>query len=100
MKKKPEQQLEWLMREMSRDKIDLEKEKNDFIQRIKKLKKDTKWLNKCTFLCANNKVVHRCREIGCNNQFIDSSKFFEDEITSKKIQKQTKSFSDGRIPSF
>jgi hypothetical protein len=28
------------MREMSRDKIDLEKEKNDFIQRIKKLKKE------------------------------------------------------------
>jgi len=40
MKKKSEQQLEWLMREMSRDKIDLEKEKNDFIQRIKKLKKE------------------------------------------------------------
>ena len=45
-----------------------------FLDKIKKLKKDTKWLNKCTFLCANNKVVHRCREIGCNNQFIDSSK--------------------------
>ena len=40
MKKKSEQQLEWLMREMSRDKIDLEKEKNDFIQGIKKLKKE------------------------------------------------------------
>lgn len=40
MKKKSEQQLEWLMREMNRDKIDLEKEKNDFIQRIKKLKKE------------------------------------------------------------
>lgn len=45
-----------------------------FLDKIKKLKKDTKWLYKCTFLCANNKVVHGCSEIGCNNQFVDANK--------------------------
>lgn len=45
-----------------------------FSDKIKKLKRDTKWLYKCTFLCANNKVVHGCTEIGCNNQFVDSNK--------------------------
>lgn len=40
MKKKSEQQLEWLTREMTKDKIKLEKEKNDFINKIKKMKKE------------------------------------------------------------
>ena len=40
MKKKSEQQLEWLVREMNKDKIELEKEKNDFIRKIKKLNKE------------------------------------------------------------
>jgi hypothetical protein len=45
-----------------------------FSDKIKKLKRDTNWLYKCTFLCANNKVVHGCSEIGCNNQFVDANK--------------------------
>lgn len=40
MKKKSEQQLDWLMREMNKDKIELEKEKNDLINKIKKIKKE------------------------------------------------------------
>jgi len=40
MKKKSEQQLDWLMREMNKDKIELEKEKNDLINKIKKMKKE------------------------------------------------------------
>lgn len=40
MKKKSEQQLEWLEREMNKDKIELEKEKKDFINKIKKIKKE------------------------------------------------------------
>ena len=40
MKRKSEQQLDWLMREMTKDKIELEKEKNDFIKKIKNLKKE------------------------------------------------------------
>lgn len=39
---------------------------------IKKLVKQTKWLNKCTLLLANNKIIHGCKEIGCNATFIDS----------------------------
>ncbi len=40
MKKKSEQQLEWLEREMNKDKIELEKQKKDLIDKIKKLKKE------------------------------------------------------------
>jgi hypothetical protein len=40
MKKKSEQQLDWLMREMNKDKIELEKEKNDLINKIKKMKNE------------------------------------------------------------
>ena len=40
MKKKSEQQLDWLMSEMTKDKIELEKEKNDFIKKIKKMNKE------------------------------------------------------------
>ena len=40
MKKKSEQQLEWLEREMMKDKIELEKEKKDFIKKIKQIKKE------------------------------------------------------------
>lgn len=40
MKKKSEQQLDWLVREMNKDKIELEKEKNDLINKIKKMKKE------------------------------------------------------------
>jgi hypothetical protein len=40
----------------------------------KKIVKQTKWLNKCTLLLPNNKVIHGCKEVGCNATFIDSKK--------------------------
>ena len=33
------------------------------------LNKELKWLNKCTMLLANNKIIHGCKEVSCNNQF-------------------------------
>jgi len=37
------------------------------------MNKNTKWLNNCTFLCANNKIVHGCRETDCNITFQDKN---------------------------
>ena len=34
-----------------------------FEKKIKLLEKNTKWLNNCTFLCANNKIIHVCEEV-------------------------------------
>jgi hypothetical protein len=35
----------------------------------KDLVKKSKWLVKCTMLLQNNKVVHGCKEVGCNIEF-------------------------------
>lgn len=35
--------------------------------------KNTKWLNNCTFLCSSNKIIHGCKEIQCNNVFLDKN---------------------------
>ena len=43
----------------------------DYIIKFNKMIKNTKWLTKCTFLCANNMVIHGCKETGCNIQFYD-----------------------------
>ena len=42
-----------------------------FEKKIKLLEKNTKWLNNCTFLCANNKIIHGCEEVSCNISFRD-----------------------------
>ncbi len=42
-----------------------------FLSKVSKLDKNAKWLNKCTFLCADNRVVHDCRELECNITFED-----------------------------
>ena len=42
-----------------------------FIKKYIQLNKDTKWLNKNTFLCANNKVIHGCTEFACSSTFFD-----------------------------
>ena len=40
--------------------------------RIKKLIVSTKWMDKCTFLTIDNRIVHGCKEISCNIHFVDS----------------------------
>lgn len=42
--------------------------------KVNEVFKKTNWLNKCTFLCANNKVVHGCSEIFGNITFEDNKK--------------------------
>lgn len=43
-------------------------DKNIF-KKIKQLIKDTRWMLKCTFLNANNEIIHNCEEIACNIRF-------------------------------
>jgi hypothetical protein len=35
-----------------------------------------KWLNKCTMLLDNDKIVHNCEEINCNNVFEGKNKTY------------------------
>lgn len=49
------------------------KNKKLFIKNLNDLKKNTKWLNKCSFLTADNRVIHGCKEINCNINFIDKN---------------------------
>lgn len=44
---------------------------DQFINSIKSMKKNTKWMEKCTFLAADGSVVHGCKEVGCNIDFQD-----------------------------
>lgn len=37
-------------------------------------KKITDWLYKCTILTANNEIIHNCREISCNIDFVAPNK--------------------------
>jgi len=46
----------------------------NFIKKIKEYEKTTKWMNKCTFLTVQNKVIHNCKEISCNIYFGDKNK--------------------------
>lgn len=39
--------------------------------KINTLRKSTKWLEKCTFLTADNRVIHGCSEVSCNIEFRD-----------------------------
>lgn len=43
-----------------------------FINSIKSMKKNTKWMKKCTFLAADGTVAHGCEEVSCNIDFQDS----------------------------
>lgn len=44
-----------------------------FIKKTNLMNKNTKWLNNCTFLCADNKIIHGCKEINCNITFQDKN---------------------------
>lgn len=43
-----------------------------FLDKLKTLKNNTKWLNKCTFLSADGSINHQCGEIACNISFQDN----------------------------
>jgi hypothetical protein len=41
---------------------------------ISTIKKINKWFNKCTFLTKDNKIIHNCKEVSCNINFVSSNK--------------------------
>lgn len=44
----------------------------DFIKTIKLYYKITNWMNSCTFLTIDNRIVHHCKEVSCNIEFTDN----------------------------
>ncbi len=52
----------------------------DFFSKLKTLYKNSLWLNKCTFLTVDDRIIHGCKEIGCSIDFVDSkrNKYFHD----------------------
>jgi hypothetical protein len=53
---------------------DYKTEPKKFLAKLTKFNFNSSWLSNCTFLSANNKIVHGCKEIGCNIEFIDKNK--------------------------
>lgn len=49
-----------------------------FLAKLTKFCQSTTWLSKCTFLSGNNKIVHGCKEVSCNIDFVDknNNKYF------------------------
>ena len=43
-----------------------------FFSKLKILYKKSQWLNKNTFLTADDRIIHGCREVSCNIDFSDS----------------------------
>jgi|688.fasta_scaffold366074_2 hypothetical protein len=46
---------------------------NELIKNFEKLNKTTKWVEKCTFLTTDNKIIHNCK-IGDDDNFFTDSK--------------------------
>jgi hypothetical protein len=65
-----------ISKEILSEYIEFNKSKNQklFLSKFKNITKNTEWLNKCTFLCADNKIIHDCKEVECNFVFEDKKK--------------------------
>jgi hypothetical protein len=61
--------------ELLEDFINVEISENN----INEIVKQSKWLNNCTLLLKNNKIIHNCKEISCNIGFksIKTNKYYE-----------------------
>lgn len=44
----------------------------DYVKIIKSYYKITNWMNDCTFLTIDNRIVHHCKEVSCNIEFKDN----------------------------
>ena len=55
---------------------------NKLIKKIKEINKITKWMNKCSMLLVNNKVVHNLKEINCNVGFCDKKGNHYEHLTN------------------
>ncbi len=58
-----------------------------FNSKLKQLKTQTKWLSKCTFLSADNKIIHGCKEVDCNIGFRDSkgNLYYHETVSSDQL---------------
>ncbi len=62
----------------------------DFFSKLKVLNKKTQWLNKCTFLTIDDRVIHGCKEIGCNIDFKDTKgNIYSQDLNTQIISKLT-----------
>ncbi len=43
----------------------------NFFVKLKALHKSSQWLNKCTFLTVDDRIIHGCEEVACNIDFSD-----------------------------
>jgi hypothetical protein len=53
-----------------------------FLDKLNNIKTNTNWLSKCSFLTADNKIIHECSEIECNIIFKDNKGNFYAHGTS------------------
>jgi len=51
--------------------------RKNLITEIKKLSKDVKWMDKCSILLENNKVIHGVKEMNCNVVFCKNNECYE-----------------------
>ncbi len=51
-----------------------------FFLKMKDMYTKSLWLNKCTFLTVDDRVIHGCKEVGCNIEFVDSkgNRYYQD----------------------
>ena len=68
--------LEYFKEEISKsyskypnDQIKILHENKNILTDLKKLSRNIKWLNKCSILLENNKVIHGVKEVDCNITF-------------------------------
>ena len=57
----------------------------DFLNTIKEYEKLTTWMNDCTFLTVQNKIIPNCKEISCANYFVDKNKNHYTHLDREKI---------------
>lgn len=64
----------------------IESDKNksniNFVKSLKDMNKKSKWMDKCSMLLVNNKVVHNLKEINCNVMFKDNKGNHYEQLTS------------------
>jgi hypothetical protein len=55
-----------------------------FLDRLNNIYKNSMWLDDCTFLTANNEIIHDCEEVNCNIMFRDKKGNFYRHCTESE----------------
>ena len=61
--------------------VELVKNDPKIFEKLKKLIKNSQWLEKCTMLTVNNKTIHNVKETSCNINFVDSKNNSYDQMS-------------------